>query len=335
MEARHVRIVSTGESMPATKITSEQMDARLGVPAGSSFRSTGVQTRYFADPDTEPTSRMGARAARAAIETSGLAWSDISAIVCTSGVQQQAIPYTASLIQKEIGPEASGIPCFDLNTTCLSFVAGLDVFSYLMEAGRYERILFVSTENSSIGLDPEDLHTHALFGDGACAVVFERTPTGESSRILSSGIETYSEGNDLTRLRAGGNTIHPRRFGEPGLEKAFVFQMSGKASIKLALQKLPPFVERLLKSAQLKMSDIDLVIPHQASRAGMEILRQKLGVDENQWMDNLEAYGNMISASIPLALRHAILKGRIKRGDKIFLLGTSAGFSVGGAILIY
>lgn len=335
MNARHVRILSTGQYLPRKKVDSESIDRRLGETIGSSFRSSGVQTRYYADPVQETVSFMGAEAGRAALREAGLTLKDVSAIVCTSSVAQQSVPYTASLISKEFGKEASGIPCFDINTSCLSFVAGLDTYSYLITAGRFERVLFISTEIASVGIDHEDLHTCSLFGDGAAAVLVERSTTAQGSAILSSGIETYAEGSDLCVILGGGTRVHPRLHGEKGFEKAFVFQMNGLATIKLAIKKLPAFVDRILDQAGVTMEDIRLVIPHQASKAGMEILRQKLGVREDRWMNILEGHGNMIAASIPLALRYAIQDKRIERGDKILLLGTSAGFSVGGAVLVY
>jgi 3-oxoacyl-[acyl-carrier-protein] synthase-3 len=335
MDARPIKILSTGKYLPRKKVDSTSFDERLGKSAGSTFNSSGVRSRHHADPLTETVSFMGAEAAKAALKEAGMKLSDVSAIVCASSVQQQSIPYTASLISKELGPEACGIPCLDVNATCLSFIAALDTFSYLLSAGKYETVLIVSAENASVGVDPEDPHTCSLFGDGAAAVLVKRSGPGENSTILASGLETYSEGSDLCVILGGGTRVHPRFYGEPGFEKAFTFQMDGLATIKLALKWLPPFVDRILDRAALKMSDLALVIPHQASKAGMEILRKKIDVPEDRWMNILENHGNMISASIPLAIRHAVKDGRISRGDKILLLGTSAGFSVGGAVLVY
>ncbi len=334
-QVRRFKIVGSGQYLPKEKVSSSELDRRLGLKEGSCFASSGVENRYFANVETERVTDMGAKAAMQALESAGLRFEDLDAIVSTSGAPQQVIPCTSALLQKAMGKLNSGIPSFDINATCLSFVTGIDTISYMMDAGRYKRVMFVSAENSSCSLDPNDTHTMSLFGDGAVAVIAERSVSGEGSRIIASKMETYAEGADQCRLRAGGSLIHSSKINDPAHAGDFVFQMEGRKVVRLALETLPPFVDRLLAEANMKMSEIDLVIPHQASRTGMELIRRKLDLPEERWMDILVDHGNMISVSIPLALRAAITTGRIKRGSKVMLLGTSAGFSVGGVILEY
>jgi 3-oxoacyl-[acyl-carrier-protein] synthase-3 len=333
MNQNKIKIIASGQYLPKEKVDSSDLDRRLGVVEGTCFRSSGVKTRYYADVVTEPTAKMAALAVQQALDEAGLKFEDLDALVCTSATIQQTIPYNASLIQRELGKSESGVPAFDMNTTCLSFVTGLDTISYLMEAGRYSRVMLVATENASNGLNPQDIHTHSLFGDGACAVLIERTPSGESSKILAAGMETYSEGADMCRLLAGGTLIHPRHHGKKDYASNFFFEMDGRQVIRLALEKVPPFINRLLEKATLTLDQIDYFIPHQASKTGMEILRRRLDIPENKWMNILEDHGNMIAVSIPLALRQAMLQKKLKRGMKVMLMGTSAGFSVGGLIL--
>lgn len=204
--------------------------------------------------------------------------------------------------------------------------------STLVAAGTYRHVLLVASEVASAGLNWSHKESAGLFGDGAAAVVISRTESTDSSHIICSGMKTYSEGAELSQIRGGGTKIHPRNTNtiEP-----FLFEMNGKAIYKLTSKLLPNFVDTLLSSASFKMSDFDLVITHQASEMAMRLMAKKLRITNEQLVNILPSHGNMIAASIPLALHEAIIQKRIKRGDQVLLLGTSAGLSLGGMILEY
>jgi 3-oxoacyl-[acyl-carrier-protein] synthase-3 len=245
---------------------------------------------------------------------------------------EQAIPCNAALIQEQLGLLHSGIPSFDVNSTCLSFITALDMISYAIDCGRYENVLLVSSEISSVGLNWSQAESSILFGDGAVAVILSKSQ--DSSGILNSHMETYSAGSHLSEIRGGGTKIHPRVYDDQTKED-FLFDMDGKAIFKLSYKLLPSFLEKLFSPINLSLQDLHMVIPHQASASAMKIIRKKLGVDEARFMNIIENYGNMIAASIPMALHEAVKQGRVKRGDTIMLLGTSAGLSIGGIVLEY
>ncbi|NHN28645.1 beta-ketoacyl-ACP synthase III [Paenibacillus agricola] len=332
MKPRKVKIVGTGTYLPKQLITSDEMDRRLGVPAGWTHLKSDVKTRHFILNETA--SEMGASAAYAALEDAGLAFADIDCIVCTSGTMQQPIPCTAVLIQKAMQQENSGVPCFDVNATCLSFVTGLDLISYLIDAGRYRRVLLVATEIASEGINFNDKESAALFGDGAAAVVIEQTAPAESSAILHAAMETYSSGSEFSEIRAGGSAQHAKHHTTDN-EEDYLFRMNGHAIFRMASKLLPPFVEQLLLKSQLQISDISLVIPHQGSAMAMKLLRKRLNISEEQLLYTTPIFGNTIAASIPIGLHEAIRHKQMSRGDRILLLGTSAGLSLGGVIFEY
>lgn len=128
--------------------------------------------------------------------------------------------------------------------------------------------------------------------------------------------------------------IHPREYSEERKED-FLFDMNGRAIFKLSSKYMLDFIEKLLMHTGYSLNDINLIVPHQASGPAMKLIRKKLGVDEDRFMTIFEDYGNMISASIPFALFEAIKQKKVQRGDKILLLGTSAGLSIGGILLEY
>lgn len=327
-----IRIVSTGRYLPSNIITADQLDRQIGFEAGTSLRTSGVETRHFITDETA--SFMGAAAARAALEKAQLSIQDIDCIVCTSGSHEQAMPSTAALIAKQLGDKAKGIPTFDVNSTCLSFLTGLDLLSYPVFQGRFKQVLLIATEIASVGLDWKDKESCTLFGDGAAAVIIRKSAANENSKIITAEMETYSEGANFTEIPGGGTRFHPRFHldtdGHPHL-----FRMDGRNVYKLSIKLLPQFFNRLFKKANISIDKIKLVIPHQASVSALRLISKKLSISEDKLMVTVKKYGNTIAASIPLALHDAISEGRIARGDNILLIGTAAGLSVGGMILEY
>ncbi|RHW34666.1 beta-ketoacyl-ACP synthase III [Lysinibacillus yapensis] len=330
-QVRNVKIVGTGKYLPSKKIHSNELDLVLGVKPGWVEQKSGVKMRSFIDNETA--SEMAAYAAIEAINASGLQKEEIDCIVSVSGTMQQPIPCNASLVQKQLGLSNSQIPCFDINSTCLSFVTGLDTISYLIHSGRYSNVLLVSSEVASAGLNWEAKESAILFGDGAAAAVLTKTPENESSNILAGHMETFSEGAHFTEIRGGGTKLHPNNPNAKYTD--YLFDMNGKAVFKLSSKHIHPFMEKLLSYSHCTLNEIDLVVPHQASGMAMRILRKKLGIEEAKFMDILHHHGNTIASSIPMALHEAILQKKIQRGSKVMLLGTSAGLSIGGVVFEY
>ncbi|MED4582750.1 beta-ketoacyl-ACP synthase III [Brevibacillus choshinensis] len=329
---RKVKILGTGKYLPDRQVTAEELERKLGLPAGWVVKKSGVQVRHFVTNETS--AQMGAIAAQRALDEAGLVFSDIECLVCASGTSQQEIPCTAALIQEEMNQSKSGVPCFDINSTCLSFVTALDVLSWSLAMGCYQRILIVSTEISSVGLNWGHKESCVLFGDGAAAVVISRTPQDETSRILASRMQTFSDGAHYSEIRGGGTLIHPSEYAN-GREADFQFDMDGRKIFRLTSQLITGFVDQLLDTASVKKQDIGLVVPHQASGMAMRIMGNKLGFANSQMMNIIVNHGNVIAASIPMALHEAIVQEKVRRGDFLLLLGTSAGLSLGGLLLEY
>ncbi|HLO85862.1 MAG TPA: beta-ketoacyl-ACP synthase III [Nostocaceae cyanobacterium] len=330
MHTRQVKILSTGKYLPKNKVNAEELETRLGLNPGWIAKKSGVLTRHFVTDETA--SLMGAYAAKDALFTSGLSLTEIDCIICTSGIPEQSIPCTASLVQKQLGGENLGIPAFDINSTCLSFVTGLDMISYLIDIGRFKNVLLVASEICT-GLNWQDKETCTLFGDGAAAAVITKSAPTESAKIIASRMETYSKGAHLTECQAGGNKYPVEQYTSNS--EHLLFKMDGKGIYRVASEILPDFVGRLLHPTGLKLSDIDMIIPHQASLMAIRLLSKQLNIPEEKLMVIAHNHGNTIAASIPMALHEAIIQRRIKKGDRIMLLGTSAGFSIGGIILEY
>jgi 3-oxoacyl-[acyl-carrier-protein] synthase-3 len=329
MQTLPVKILGTGIYLPKTVVTAADIDRRAGLAAGWTEKHSGVLTRHFVADETA--SFMGARAVENALANAGLTLADVDCLVCTSGTAEQPIPCTAALISEKLNAPQN-FPAFDINATCLSFVVGLDTMAHLVASGRYRCVVLVASEIASHGLNWNDPETCSILGDGAAAVVIRRSGDDETSRVIAARMETVPRGAHLAEIRGGGSGRHAKDFTE-NIRAEFLFHMDGKGIFKLASEILPGFAERLLAEARLNWADFKMVIPHQASLMALRLTQRRLNLPDEKFFIFAERVGNTIAASIPMGLHFALQAGRLQRGDKVLLLGTSAGFSVGGLAL--
>ena len=300
---RKIKILSFGIALPKNTIKFKE------------------QTRYRISRDETQLS-LSVEACEKALANANINIKNIDCIVSASAVGIQPIPCSAALIHEKIA-KGTDIPALDINTTCTSFITALDTMSYLVEAGRYKRILIVSGDVASLALNPKQKESFELFSDGIVACVIEKTD--EEIGIVDSLQKTWTEGAHSTEIRGGLTNYHPKYFSEDTKEE-YMFDMNGKNILALSLKEIPKMFEYFLKKNDIKISDIDMVIPHQASVA-MPLIMQKLGFDKNKFIDEVKDFGNMVSASVPLTLAHALENKKIKKGDLIFLIGTAAGLT--------
>lgn len=324
-----LKIVSMGKYLPARQITAAELEQRMGLEPGWIEAKSGVSIRHFATQDSN--SSMGAQALQEALQRAELRFEDLDLLINASGSYDQPIPDTACLIQRALGKGDSGVPCFTVDATCLSFITALDVAAAFLSSGRYRRIAIVSSEIASKSLNYQDKETASLLGDGAAAAIVERSEAGESSALLSCRMETYGTGAFYTQLPGGGNLRHPLD-GDLRPEE-YTFQMNGLAILTIAFKRLRGFVKQLFGPLDFKLQEVDLFVPHQASKVALEKAQSFFKLSDAQFVNHLATHGNCIAASIPMALYDAIEAGRAERGQHICLLGTGAGLSLGGAVL--
>jgi 3-oxoacyl-[acyl-carrier-protein] synthase-3 len=326
-----VKIAGLGWCLPQQRVTSSELLRAWSLPEDYVEHAAGVYERRYAVHET--TAGMAAAAARMALEDAALDAAEIDAIVGASTVPQQAIPCTATFVQRELGAPDGASACFDVNATCLSFLVALQNAAHLVAAGVYRRALIFSSELGSRFLNPRQPQSAILFGDAAAAAVLTRADDGEASAIHHTRFATYSSGADYTQV-VGGGTRHspndPQTTAEMNL-----FDMNGRAVFRQAARLLPPFLDCFLEQAAWQREHIGCVVPHQASRHGLDLLTSHLGFRKEQVFSNLPQRGNCIAASIPLALGEAVAAGRIQRGDDVLLLGTGAGLTIGAVALTY
>lgn len=327
---RPVRIVSTGACLPETVLSSLEIDRRMGRSAGFVEKMTGVRERRVATHEDQVDLAM--RAARQALDEAGPAHRP-DHILFAAAVPYQSIPATAPLLMQRLGLPPGSAACFDINATCLSFLAAADLAATMIAGGGAKSVLVVSAEIASRALPWEDAPlTAALFGDGAAAALFAPCEHGGAG-FVASLMETYPEGYDACRLGAGGTRYDFHRTPEEFAANSF-FEMDGKSLYRITFQHFEAFLDRLLERAGWTVGDVDLVLPHQASIRALAHLVDQCGFPRDRVVDLMRLYGNQVAASLPVVLDHARRSGRLEVGKRVLMVGTSAGLSLGGLALV-
>ncbi len=316
-------LLATGAALPSKCVASEDYDQRFAKTPGWTATTTGVLHRHFVMPG-ETASSLAERACREALSKTNSAAHNLSSVIGASGVMEQAIPGFAVLLHQRLGLPGS-TAAFDVNATCLSFLLALRTAALAFHGGERGPILLASADIASAALNPDDPNTAPLFGDGAAAAIVARG----AGRLKAWRMETYSDGAQSTWLGAGGSRL-PARDLDALLAEAH-FRMDGAAAYRIAAKHMPPFIDHLLGEAGWTWSDVDLVIPHQASGHALELMRRKFDIPEDKLINILATHGNQVAASLPSALHAASAAGRLKPGTRVLMIGTGAGISIAGA----
>ncbi len=316
---QHFRITGTGGYLPAHVITAEELDRRLGLPAGWTRTHTGVAARRQRAPE-ENAAEMACIAAREALNAAGRAVGDLDLIIDASTSQQQPIPCNAALVQEALGPAAAGIAAIDVHCSCLSFVAALNTANALCATSQHRCILIVSAETPLDGVNWRDPASACLMGDGAAAAIVERCTPAHACHYR---FETYAEFAHVCEIAGGGTRLPSYRY-TPEAHDRYRFFMDGPRLHKAASRHLPPMVRSVLAEAGATAAELQ-VVPHQASGPAIELLARRLALDRTRLHVTIAEHGNLVAAGIPYALHHAWPK--LAAGERVMLIGTAAGYS--------
>lgn len=312
-------------TQPPTIQTAEQIAVLAGKSTNYVRKRLGLESRHLAT--TESATDLALSASLDALGQAGIDPSELAFILAGYGTPDQVIPYNAALLQGALGPAAKGVPAMDVGMTCLSSLAALHVAEQCFRGGLRKPILIASADIASVGLTPSRTEEFCLFGDGAAAMVV--SPDGPP---CLTAFETHGDHADLCQIPAGGSRHHPSRGYRPEL---FEFRMQGPKLYRLVLEVLPPFLFRFFADCGISPEEIDWLVPHQASMHGVQGVADSVRFPAHRRIDIFATHGNQVSASIPTALHRGIESGRIRRGQKILLAGTSAGVSMGAALFDY
>lgn len=322
----HITLCGTGSALPRRRLTSLEIDHRLGRPEGWLEAACGVHSRYEAGPG-EDQMTLAKEASQQALLAAGIAAADLSLVIGASAVPYQPLPATAPLLAGHLGVAEGQVAAFDVNSSCLSFVTGVEVAARMLGEGQYA--LVFSSELASRALPwAEAPEVAGLFGDGAGAVVLRG---GGPGRLAAAMLRSYPSGWQACSIGSGGTRYDFHNAPEDFARNA-VFRMDGRELFRLTARHFAGFVQELLARAGWEGGP-DLVIPHQASPGGLKHMIRLTGFAPERVVDVAADYGNQIAASIPLVLDLARREGRVSQGTKVLVLGTSAGVSFGGLAL--
>ena len=249
-------ITGWGYYLPPNIETADQLSKKINKSADWIISRAGVAERRVSDLDVDV---MGAIAAKEAIGDKPIP----DLIINASGVPKQTIPDTSVFIQKELGYE--GIPSFSIHSTCLSFITAINIAGSLINGNAYNNILIVSSDRGTRGRNYNEPESAALLGDAAAAVYLEQS--SRNSGLIDFEMSSWPKGSHLTEVRGGGTFLHPQ--DKLTQDKDNLFSMDGPEVFKYTLPKVYDMILRVLKRNNISQSDIELLIPHQASGKGV------------------------------------------------------------------
>jgi len=292
------------------------------------LQRTGIRERHVVDPGIA-TSDLAKEAAVAALERAGLTPDDIGVIVVGTVTPDMMFPSTACLLQEKIGARhAWG---FDISAACSAFTYSLTTASQIVASGGAEHALVVGADVMSSIIDYRDRATCVLFDDGAGAVVVSVSDDESKGVILDFEHEIDGSGGPALCMPAGGSRRPSSH--ETVDERLHYVKQDGGTVFKFAVRKTEEISRRILERNGLTPADLNLFVSHQANRRIIQSATEKLGVEPEKVIINIERFGNTTAATIPLALNDAICSSRLKKGDLVLLASVGAGFTVGTVLL--
>ena len=310
--ARYARIIGWGKYLPEKVLTNQELERLVDTSESWILSRTGIEQRRIVAAN-ETVSSMGVNASRQALKTSGLTPASLELIITATCTPDHIFPASAALIQDSLG--AGKVASFDVNAACSGFIYALATAYQFVSQGIYDNALVVGSDVYSRILDWQDRNTCVLFGDGAGAVVVQasETPTGPLSFVL---------GND----GSGASTIYTP--GPCGINDGRYFlTMRGPETFKFAVNIVSQATTQAVAAAGLEISDIDLIIPHQANTRIIKSAAKQMDLPIEKFFMNVDRYGNTSAASIPIALCEAVEEGLVREGDKLVLVGFGGGLS--------
>jgi 3-oxoacyl-[acyl-carrier-protein] synthase III len=329
MKARKplVEIVATGRYLPERVLTNADLEKMVDTTDEWITERTGIRERRMADADMGA-AEMGARAARIAMERANVQPGEVDMIIVSTATPDRLLPSTACDMQALIG--TTNAAAYDISAACSGFLYALSIAEGHIASGNAEIALVVSTEKMTGIVDWTDRATCVLFGDGAGAAVVRRAGGGRGA-VLSNYIRSDGTLAELLWRPAGGVKV-PMDIAVLD-EKSHLVRMAGREVFKSAVRSMAEAADQALVKAGLTGADIDLLVPHQANMRIIDATARYAGIPMEKVFVNVDRYGNMSSATIPVALDEAVEQGRLKPGDNVLMVAFGAGFTWASSVM--
>ncbi len=319
-------ITGTGSSLPEKRLTNGDLAKMVDTNDEWITQRTGIKERRIVS-DGESTASLGTAAARQALEVAGLGPGEVDAIVCATITPEMVFPSTACFIGAELG--MIGAAAFDISAACSGFIYAMTTGASFIKSGQFKNVLVLGAETLSRIVNYKDRASCILFGDGAGAIVMQRSQ--EPGRgLIYSQLHADGRGGDVMKCIPGS------RF--PICEEMIArdehfMQIRGREVYKFAVSKFEELIEEAMRACELTADQVKLIIPHQVNMRIIDTALEKLGMPKEKAFVNIDKYGNTSAASIPIALDEAWRAGKIKRGDVLVFVAFGGGLTWANAVV--
>ena len=327
------RLLGIGMSVPSRVVTNHDLATKMETSHDWIVERTGIEERRWVEPG-ETGADLGTAASRQAIERAGLEPKDIDLIIYATLSPDFNFPGTGVFVQRQLGIRE--IPCLDIRQQCTGFIYGLSIADAYVRTGSFKHVLLIGSEVHSTGLDISTAgrDVTVLFGDGAGAVVVGRAEDDQHV-ILSTHIHADGSEAEILWTEYPASARSPRLTEQAMAERKHYPVMNGKKVFKHAVTKMPGAIMEGMVTNNLKLEDIDMLIPHQANLRINQMVAKMIGMPDEKTHNNIQKYGNTTAASIPICMHEAIELGKIKPGNLVCLVAFGAGLTWGSCFLRY
>ena len=324
---RRAKITALGTYVPPEVITNKDLEKLVETNDQWIVDRTGIRERHKLAAGLG-TSDMCVEAAKKCLAVRGIEASEVECIIVGTVTPDMMFPSTACLVQNKIG--AKGAWGFDVSAGCSGFVFALQAGAKMVESGAHSKVLVIGADANTRMTNYADRATCILFGDGGGAVLLEPAEEGEIG-LIDFVHEVDGSGGVSLNLKGGGS-LNPTTHATLDAGMHFIYQ-DGQAVYKFAVRKMAESTTKLLERNGITGADLGCFIPHQANKRIITSTADRLGMDPERVIINIEKYGNTSGGTIPLAMETAVEQGKLKKGDLVLLAAVGAGFTVGAALL--
>lgn len=326
MAKTRATITAVGHYVPEKVLTNAYFESIIETSDEWIKTRTGISERRMLEHGA--TSDMGAEAVKALLKDRGIGPEEIDLIICSTVTPDMFFPSTSCLIQAKVG--ATKAFCFDLNAACSGFLFGLVTAAQFIENGTCKKVVLVGADKMTSITDYKDRGNCILFGDAAGAVLLELSED-HASGILDHILHCDGSGAEHLYM-LGGGSLHPSSHETVDKGYHYIYQ-NGKAVFKVAVVGMAEVSAEILERNSLTGQDIDWLVPHQANLRIIDATAERMGLDRNKVMINIDRYGNTTAATIPLCLSEWWHSGKLKKGQTIVLASFGAGYTWGSILI--
>ena len=319
-------IAGTGSQVPEKRLTNDDLSKMVETNDQWIVQRTGIRERRIVSAG-ESTATLATAAARKALAAAELTPADLDLVVCGTISGEMVFPSTACFVAAALG--LSSTPAFDIAAACSGFLYTLETASNFVKAGRYKNVLVLGAETLSRITDYTDRGSCILFGDGAGAVVLQRS--GEANRgLIYSSLHADGHGWEMLCCKPGSR--HPIDASLIADRNQYM-KIKGREVYKFAVQRFEELIEDAMRKCELTPNDIKLIVPHQVNQRIIDSAMDKLGFSMDKAFVNIDKYGNTSAASIPIAFDEAVRAGKLDRGDVVIMVAFGAGLTWANAVI--